>query len=136
MPHERQAVATRTSHGLAPCTRGSPAAHRHGGGAARRSRLAPFEPAQFEADVAAVRDGGVVVSTTAFIATPGDGSRHVRAATVFVRPDRDRLKQLVALVDAGELTVEVTRRISLIELPALHAEAETGRIAGKVVVLP
>jgi NADPH:quinone reductase-like Zn-dependent oxidoreductase len=98
--------------------------------------LAPLDPAQFEADVAAVRDGGVVVSTTAFIATPGDESRGVRAATVFVRPDRDRLEQLVALVDAGELTVEVTRRISLAELPALHAEAEAGRIVGKVIVLP
>jgi len=98
--------------------------------------LAPLDPAQFEASVAAVRDGGVVVSTTAFIATPGDASRGVRAATVFVRPNRDRLEKLVALVDAGELTVEVTRRISLAELPALHAEAETGRIAGKVVVLP
>lgn len=98
--------------------------------------LAPLDPSQFEAYVAAVRDGGVVVSTTAFIATPGDASRGVRAATVFVRPDRERLEQLVALVDAGELTVEVTRRISLSDLPALHAEAESGRIAGKVVVVP
>ena len=98
--------------------------------------LAPLDPAQFEADVAAVRDGGVVVSTTAFIATPGDESRGVRAATVFVRPNRDRLEQLVALVDAGDITVEVTRRVSLAELPALHAEAEAGRIAGKVIVLP
>jgi len=98
--------------------------------------LAPLEPARFETAVAAVRDGGVVVSTTAFIATPGDESRGVRAATVFVQPNRDRLEQLVALVNAGELAVEVTRRISLAELPALHAEAETGRIAGKVVVLP
>jgi len=98
--------------------------------------LAPLDPAQFEADVAAVRDGGVVVSTTAFIATPGDESRSVRAATVFVRPNHDRLERLVALVDAGELTVEVTRRIPLAELPALHTEAEAGRIAGKVIVLP
>ena len=44
--------------------------------------------------------------------------------------------ELVALVDAGELTVEVTRRIPLAELPALHAEAAAGRIAGKVVVVP
>ncbi|GAA1441581.1 hypothetical protein [Leifsonia poae] len=41
-----------------------------------------------------------------------------------------------SLVDDGELAVEVTRRISLTELPALHAEASAGRIAGKVVVLP
>ncbi len=50
--------------------------------------LAPIEPEQFRALVAAVRDGGVVVSTTAFMATPDDESRGVRAATVFVLPDR------------------------------------------------
>ncbi len=96
--------------------------------------LAPIEPEQFRALVAAVRDGGVVVSTTAFMATPDDESRGVRAATVFVLPDRRRLAELVALVDAGQLTVEVTRRIRLEDLPALHAEGAAGRIAGKVVV--
>ncbi len=98
--------------------------------------LAPIEPEQFAADVAAVRDGGVVVSTTAFMATPGDESRGVRAATVFVLPNRERLTELVALVDAGALTVEVTRRIPLADLPALHAEGAAGRIVGKVIVLP
>lgn len=98
--------------------------------------LAPIEPEQFAADVAVVRDGGVVVSTTAFMATPGDESRGVRAATVFVLPNRERLTELVALVDNGALTVEVTRRIPLAELPALHAEGAAGRIAGKVIVLP
>jgi NADPH:quinone reductase-like Zn-dependent oxidoreductase len=98
--------------------------------------LAPIEPEQFAAYVAAVRDGGAVVSTTAFMATPGDEGRGVRAATVFVLPNRERLAELVSLVDAGALTVEVTRRIPLAELPALHAEAEAGRIAGKVIVLP
>lgn len=98
--------------------------------------LAPIDPEQFAADVAAVRDGGVVVSTTAFMATPGDESRGVRAATVFVLPNRERLTELVALVDDGALTVEVTRRIPLADLPALHAEGAAGRIAGKVIVLP
>ena len=95
--------------------------------------LAPIEPERFEALVAAVRDGGTVVSTTAFMATPDDASRGVRAATVFVLPNRERLAELVALVDAGQLTVEVTRRIPLAELPALHAEGAAGRIAGQVV---
>jgi NADPH:quinone reductase-like Zn-dependent oxidoreductase len=98
--------------------------------------LAPIEPEAFASYVAAVRDGGAVVSTTAFMATPDDAARGVRAATVFVRPDRERLVELVALVDDGALTVEVTRRIPLDELPALHAEAEAGRVAGKVVALP
>jgi NADPH:quinone reductase-like Zn-dependent oxidoreductase len=97
---------------------------------------APIDPEQFTALVALVRDGGVVVSTTAWMPTPGDDARGVRAATVFVLPDRQRLTELVSLVDAGDLTVEVTRRIPLAELPALHTEAVAGRITGKVVVLP
>jgi NADPH:quinone reductase-like Zn-dependent oxidoreductase len=60
----------------------------------------------------------------------------VRAATVFVLPNRERLTELVSLVDDGQLTVEVTRRIPLTELPALHAEASAGRVPGKVVALP
>lgn len=97
--------------------------------------LAPIDPEEFARLVALVRDGGAVVSTTAFMATPDDAGRGVRAATVFVRPNRDRLAQLVSLVDAEELTVEVSRRIPLAELPALHAEAAEGRVAGKVIVL-
>ncbi|MCE0459149.1 NADP-dependent oxidoreductase [Curtobacterium flaccumfaciens] len=97
--------------------------------------LAPIDPQDFTALVDVVRDGGAVVSTTAFMATPGDESRGVRAATVFVLRNRERLAELVSLVDAGALTVEVTRRIPLAELPSLHAEAAAGRISGKVVVL-
>ncbi|WP_285318118.1 NADP-dependent oxidoreductase [Pseudarthrobacter sp. lyk4-40-TYG-27] len=97
--------------------------------------LAPIEPEQFAALVALVRDGGAVVSTTAFMQTPGDETRGVRAATVYVRPNRERLSELVSLVDDGQLTVEVTRRIPLAELPALHAEASVGRVPGKVIVL-
>lgn len=97
--------------------------------------LAPIEPEQFTELVTLVRDGGAVVSTTAFMSTPGDEARGVRAATVFVLPNRDRLTELASLVDSGTLRVEVTRRIPLAELPALHAEAVAGRIAGKVIVL-
>lgn len=98
--------------------------------------LAPIEPEQLTAYVAAVRDGGVVVNTIPPLATPGDEARGVRASTVFVRPNRERLAELVSLVDAGALVVEVTRRIPLTELPALHAEAAAGLVAGKVIVLP
>ncbi|ROR80284.1 NADPH:quinone reductase [Plantibacter flavus] len=98
--------------------------------------LAPIDPEQFEALVGLVRDGGAVVSTTAWMPTPGDEERQVRSATVFVLRNRDRLSTLVSLVDEGALTVEVTRRIPLTELPALHAEAAAGRVAGKVIVLP
>jgi NADPH:quinone reductase-like Zn-dependent oxidoreductase len=98
--------------------------------------LAPIAPERFAALVPLVRDGGVVVSTTAWMPAPEDAERGVRSTVVFVRPDRDRLTRLVALVDEGALHVEVTRRIPLTELSALHAEACTGGVTGKVIVLP
>jgi len=98
--------------------------------------LAPIEPAEFTALVRLVRDGGVVVSTTAWMPAPDDAARNVRSALVFVRSDTERLAELVSLVDSGDLHLEVTRRIPLIELPALHAEASEGPIAGKVIVIP
>jgi NADPH:quinone reductase-like Zn-dependent oxidoreductase len=98
--------------------------------------LAPIDPEQFTRLVTLVRDGGVVVSTTAWMAAPDDAARGVRSAVVFVLPNRDRLTRLVSMVDEGTLHVEVTRRIPLDELPALHAEASAGPVVGKVIVLP
>ncbi|MFB4354353.1 NADP-dependent oxidoreductase [Microbacterium sp. LS_15] len=98
--------------------------------------LAPIEPDEFTAMVGLVRDGGVVVSTTAWMPAPDDADRGVRSVVVFVQSDADKLRELVGLADAGVLTVEVTRRVSLDELPAVHAEAAEGRIAGKVIVIP
>ena len=98
--------------------------------------LAPIEPDEFTALVRLVGDGGVVVSTTAWMPAPDDAERNVRSVVVFVRRDAEKLAELVSLVDSGALHLEVTRRIPLEELPALHAEAAAGRIAGKVIVIP
>ncbi|MFE7505546.1 NADP-dependent oxidoreductase [Promicromonospora sp. NPDC057488] len=98
--------------------------------------LAPITPDGFTALAARVRDGGVVVSTTPTVPTPGDEKRGVRAATIFVHPDADVLSGLVALVDSGELHVEIARRVPLSELPAIHEQADAGRVHGKVVVVP
>ncbi|WP_350350452.1 NADP-dependent oxidoreductase [Microbacterium sp. A8/3-1] len=98
--------------------------------------LAPIEPDEFTALVRLVGDGGVVVSTTAWMPAPDDAERNVRSVVVFVRSDAEKLAELVSLVDSGALHLEVTRRIPLEELPALHAEAAAGRIAGKVIVIP
>jgi NADPH:quinone reductase-like Zn-dependent oxidoreductase len=98
--------------------------------------LAPISEEEFAALVPLVRDGGIVVATTAWMTTPGDAERGVRTAGVFVRADRDQLAQLVALVDGGELTVEVSQRVWLSELPAVHARAAAGDLHGKVVAVP
>lgn len=98
--------------------------------------LAPINPDEFTSLVRLVRDGGIVVSTTAWMPAPDDADRNVRSVVVFVRSDAEKLAELVSLVDSGVLQVEVTRRIPLAELPALHAEAAEGRVVGKVIVLP
>jgi len=98
--------------------------------------LAPISPEEFAALVALVRDGGIVVATTAWMTTPGDDTRGVRTAGVFVRADVDELTQLVALVDSGELTVDIAERVSLSDLPAVHARAAAGQVHGKVVAIP
>jgi len=98
--------------------------------------LAPIDPEEFAALVALVRDGGIVVSTTAWMRTPGDDQRGVRTAGVFVRADVDQLRQLVDLVDSGKLTVEIAQHVSVRDLPGIHAQAAEGRLRGKVVAVP
>jgi NADPH:quinone reductase-like Zn-dependent oxidoreductase len=98
--------------------------------------LAPIEPEAFASLVGLVRDAGVVVATTAWMETPGDDTRGVRAIGVFVESKVDELAQLVALVDRGELTVEVARRVPLAELPAIHRQATAGTVRGKIIATP
>ena len=47
-----------------------------------------------------------------------------------------QLATLVAMVDAGELRVDVGERLPLAQLPAVHAQAVGGGLPGKVVLLP
>ncbi|OMH33261.1 NADP-dependent oxidoreductase [Tersicoccus sp. Bi-70] len=96
--------------------------------------LAPIEPDELARQAALVRDGGAVVNTTVWMQAPSDEARGVRGLNVFVRSDAAQLAQLVAAVDRGDLHIDVSRRISLEELPALHAEAATTPVSGKVVV--
>ena len=97
--------------------------------------LAQIAPEELEALVALVKPGGVVVNTIPTIPTPSDQARDVRAVGVFVRSDAQQLSQLTALIDSGELHVDVAQRIPLAELPALHADGDAGEVSGKVVVV-
>ncbi|WP_410618619.1 NADP-dependent oxidoreductase [Amycolatopsis sp. cmx-8-4] len=98
--------------------------------------LAPVDPAELAALVTLVRPGGVVVNTTVWMPAPADEERGVRGIDLFVRSDAEQLAKLVALVDRGELRVDVAERVPLPELPALHARAAEGAVHGKVVVVP
>jgi NADPH:quinone reductase-like Zn-dependent oxidoreductase len=96
--------------------------------------LARVAPAELSALARLVRAGGVVLSTLPTV-MPEETSG-VRAAAVFVRSDADQLGDLVAMVDAGELHVDVAERLPLSELAAVHARADAGALPGKVVLLP
>lgn len=98
--------------------------------------LAPITEEGFVALVTRVRDGGVVVSTTPMVTTPGDDDRGVRAVTVYVHPDAEELARLVGLVDSGDLHVDIARRVPLSELPEIHRQSDAGQVHGKVVAIP
>ncbi|WP_410633666.1 NADP-dependent oxidoreductase [Amycolatopsis sp. cmx-4-83] len=98
--------------------------------------LAPVDPAELAALVTLIRPGGALVNTTVWMPAPSDEERGVRGIDLFVRSDADQLAKLVALVDQGELRVDVAERVPLAELPALHARAAEGAVHGKVVVVP
>ncbi|WP_250006601.1 NADP-dependent oxidoreductase [Actinoplanes sp. M2I2] len=97
--------------------------------------LAPVEPARLAELLALVRSGGVLVNTTVWMPAPSDEQRAVRGIDLFVRSDAEQLSRLVALVDTGDLRVDVARRVPLAELPALHAEAAAGELHGKAVIV-
>jgi NADPH:quinone reductase-like Zn-dependent oxidoreductase len=58
-----------------------------------------------------------------------------RLLDVFVRSDAAQLSELVALVDPGELRVDIAQRVPLADLSTVHTQANAGAISGKVVVL-
>jgi NADPH:quinone reductase-like Zn-dependent oxidoreductase len=97
--------------------------------------LARIAPEELVALAALVKDGGVVVNTVPTIETPADEARGVRAVGVFVRSDAEQLSRLVALVDGGELHVDVAERFPLAELADVHAKADADELSGKVVVV-
>ena len=97
--------------------------------------LAPVEPARLAALPGLIRPGGVLVNTTVWMPAPSDEARGVRGIDLFVRSDAGQLSRLAALVDAGELRVDVAQRVPLAELPAVHAQAAAGALPGKTVIV-
>ena len=94
-------------------------------------RTSPEETAQL-ADL--VADGGTFVSTTT--AGPDDARGGVRTVQVFLRSDAAQLGELVARVDAGDLTIDVAQRRPLTDLPAVHDQAAAGQLPGKTILTP
>lgn len=94
--------------------------------------LVPLNQAQATAVAALARPGGRVVSATNVIeAPPGVTATHVVANN-----DPVHLAAMVALVDRGVVTVDISERRTLDDLAALHRRSEAGDIRGKIIIRP
>jgi NADPH:quinone reductase-like Zn-dependent oxidoreductase len=85
-----------------------------------------------------LRPGGLLVPVTRGdpaidTAAAGHG---VRVARFLVEPDRAGLEGLAALVDAGQLRVEIDTVLPLADAAKAHELGETGRTRGKIVLTP
>ena len=98
--------------------------------------LAPVPPEQVAVLVPLIRAGGALVTASGWTPAPSDRERGVRGIDLVVRSDADQLADLVARVSTGELVIDIADQVALAELPALHARAASGRVTGKVVILP
>jgi NADPH:quinone reductase-like Zn-dependent oxidoreductase len=96
--------------------------------------LAPIEPDRLAGLLDLIRSGGVLVNTTVWMPAPSDEPRGVRGVDLFVRSDAGQLARLTALVDAGELRIDVAQRVPLADLAAVHAQAAAGTLPGKTVI--
>jgi NADPH:quinone reductase-like Zn-dependent oxidoreductase len=96
--------------------------------------LVSTSPAETEALVGAVADGGIHVGTM----TSGseDSARGVRTQRIFVRSDAAQLAELVSRVDAGALQIDVADRRPLSEAAAVHKASDSGLLPGKTVLVP
>ncbi|MFF2629829.1 NADP-dependent oxidoreductase [Kitasatospora griseola] len=96
--------------------------------------LAPLSPHDAAALVSTVRPGGRIVSIATPVEPPADAG--VTAMHMVARNDVAQLAALVKLVDAGEVTLDISASYPLAELADVHRLSEAGRIRGKVVVVP
>lgn len=130
-------TASEANHGYLSSLGAEPVAY--GEGLADRVRaLAPD-------GVSSVLDcvGGQVETTLAVLA---DGGRHVSIADpavirhggrwIWVRPDGAALTELAYLVDRGLLTVEVAETFPLGDVGRAFDRSRTGRVRGKLVIVP
>ncbi|MEV7238453.1 NADP-dependent oxidoreductase [Streptomyces sp. NPDC051020] len=96
--------------------------------------LVPLSPHDAATLAPAVRPGGRIVSIATTIEPPADAG--VSATHMVARNDVAHLAALVELVDAGEVTLDISALHPLADLADLHRLSEAGRIRGKVVIVP
>ncbi|MFE1787535.1 NADP-dependent oxidoreductase [Streptomyces sp. NPDC059525] len=96
--------------------------------------LVPLSPDDAAGLASVVRPGGRIVSIATPIVPPADAG--VTAMHMVARNDVAHLAALVDLVDAGEVTLDISASYPLSDLADVHRLSEAGRLRGKVVIIP
>lgn len=88
--------------------------------------------------ISTMREGGRYVTLTPGNLDPGLGAAAeragVRTKVMLVEPDHATLREIVRLVERGDLRVEVARTFAAEEVARAHELGERGRTAGKIVL--
>ncbi|NED96780.1 NADP-dependent oxidoreductase [Phytoactinopolyspora alkaliphila] len=95
--------------------------------------LVATEPELAAGLVTLVRAGGIVVSVTVPIESPDPSVRTVRFVA---RNDTTQLAELVGLLDAGNVRIDVAATLDLADLASVHRDSEAGRLRGKIILTP
>ncbi len=59
-----------------------------------------------------------------------------RSRAILGRADGVRLAPLVDAVATGKVTVNIAERLPLADVEAAHRKSQTGRLTGKIILLP
>ncbi|MFD8008893.1 NADP-dependent oxidoreductase [Streptomyces sp. NPDC058955] len=96
--------------------------------------LVPLSPQDAAALAPLVRRGGRIVSIATPITPHEDAG--VSATHMVARNEVAHLAALVGLVDAGVLALDISASHPLTDLAEVHRLSESGRIRGKVLIVP
>ncbi|MET8050199.1 NmrA family NAD(P)-binding protein [Streptosporangium sp. NPDC005286] len=96
--------------------------------------LAPISPEAAVSLVSLLRPGGVIASVATPVEPPADAD--VTALHMVARNDAKQLGEIVELLDAGALIVDVAESHHLSNLALVHRRSEAGQTHGKITILP
>jgi NADPH:quinone reductase-like Zn-dependent oxidoreductase len=84
--------------------------------------------------VGAVAEGGIIVTIASAPPTEAAAQRAARAELLISRTDAGQLARVAALVEAGDVRVEIAEILPLVEVARAHALSESGHVRGKLVL--
>ena len=84
--------------------------------------------------VGAVAEGGIIVTIAGAPPTAAAAQRAARAELLISRTDTDQLARVAALVEAGDVRVEIAEGLRLDEAARAHELSESGHVRGKLVL--